>query len=552
NSFKPVTETTTYDASTSTTLIPGPVTIEEKAKKNNDVKARTFVSSPSPYSTNEVPTVFGVSTATPQVSTANLSDATIDKKLFQKTGKKITINGSDTAGYDKAKVECFNCHKMGHFARECRVLKNHENRIRNQETTRRIVNVEDTSSKALVEIDGASFNWSYMADDEAPTNMAFMALLDSEDIKIKESGIVVLKSKLEKISNEKDALETKIEKFENASQSLDKLIRSQVTNNSNKGLGYVSYNVIPPPYTGRFSPPRIDLSHTGLPEFAEPSVRSYRVKPIEVVTHKSSVKIYAPVKKTMVRHLLRTGNQMKRIRSLMECMLHLEEELKVVRLLEKERSEVEFKIHSDWDPQVLSEPGLQSVEERLVHYKKNEAVFIEKINVLNLEVKLRDKVLSEYTTNLEKSEKGIDELKLRLEKLQNSSKSLNTLLDSQVRNYMPLKRDLRLMDEHFESESVDVFIVSSSDFKTVKTIDHKGVFSTEEPKTVRKNSFGLLIIEDWHSDDDSEDKLSPTVEVKTVKPSVEKIKYVKTDRETVKIKEYPKQHKHHPRGNQRN
>nr|GEZ45021.1 hypothetical protein [Tanacetum cinerariifolium] len=43
-----------------------------------------------------------------------------------------------------------------------------------------------------------------------------------------------------------------------------------------------------------------------------------------------------------------------------------------------------------------------------------------------------DKVLAEYITNMEKAEKERDELKLTLEKLQNSLKSLNTLLDSQV------------------------------------------------------------------------------------------------------------------------
>nr|GEZ29483.1 ribonuclease H-like domain-containing protein [Tanacetum cinerariifolium] len=157
-----------------------------------------------------------------------------------------------------------------------------ENRFRNQETTRRTVNVEDKSSKEMVAIDEAGFDWSYMADDEAPINMAFMDSFKSEDILIKDSEIAVLKNKLEKISKENDDLDNKIEKSENASQSLDKLIGSQITDKSNRGLGYVSYNVVPPPHTIRFSPPRIDLSHTGLLEFAEPSVQSYRVKPIEV------------------------------------------------------------------------------------------------------------------------------------------------------------------------------------------------------------------------------------------------------------------------------
>ncbi|GKE60742.1 ribonuclease H-like domain-containing protein [Tanacetum coccineum] len=41
-------------------------------------------------------------------------------RLWKKTGKKITIQGFDVAGFDKSKVECFNYHKLGHFARECR------------------------------------------------------------------------------------------------------------------------------------------------------------------------------------------------------------------------------------------------------------------------------------------------------------------------------------------------------------------------------------------------------------------------------------------------
>nr|GEU87084.1 hypothetical protein [Tanacetum cinerariifolium] len=124
-----------------------------------------------------------------------------------------------------------------------------------------------------------------------------------------------------------------------------------------------------------------------------------------------------------------------------------------------------------------------------------------------------------------------------------------------IGNYMPPKHDLRLINEHFESVSVDVTSnIAYSDVKIVKNVDvnFKGVFSTEEPKPIMKNSFSLLLIKDWHSDDESEVEISPIIKVKIVKPSIDKIKFVKTARETVKNKESPKQHKHHPRGNKRN
>ncbi|GJX04090.1 putative ribonuclease H-like domain-containing protein [Tanacetum coccineum] len=267
------------------------------------------------------------------------------RKFFQKTGRKITINGIDTTGYDKLKVECFNYYKLGHFARECRGPRNQDNRSRNQDNSRRTINVEEISSKAMLAIDGAGFDWSFMTDGEVPTEMALMAFSDSEfkksefnlatykrglasveeqlvfykknevlfceqlavlksDISYKDSKISVLKSELEKLKQEKESNQLKIEKFDNASKSLDKLIGSQIPDKSRKDLGFVSYNAVLPPPTRLFSLPSLDLSYSGLEEFQQLEFEGYGPKTSKSVNADTSNEVRESPDASLVEELV--------------------------------------------------------------------------------------------------------------------------------------------------------------------------------------------------------------------------------------------------------
>ncbi|GJV36329.1 putative ribonuclease H-like domain-containing protein [Tanacetum coccineum] len=228
------------------------------------------------------------------------------RRFLKNTGRKLTVNGNETIGFDKFKVECYNCHKRGHFARECRAPRNQDNK---KESSRRSVPVETSTSTALVSCDGlGGYDWSDQAE-EGP-NYALMAYSslssDSEvsndsnclesveeklefykknesvyvekinglkwDIQVGEITISELRKKLEKLQKEKDSIQFNVDKFENASKSLDKLIECQIVDNCKKGLGYEKYNAVPPPYTGNFMPPTPDLSFTGLDEFVNKPV----------------------------------------------------------------------------------------------------------------------------------------------------------------------------------------------------------------------------------------------------------------------------------------
>ncbi|GJR34346.1 hypothetical protein Tco_1210030 [Tanacetum coccineum] len=235
------------------------------------------------------------------------------KRFLKKIGRNLNFNGKEAVGFDKTKVECYNCHIRGYFSRECRVPRNQGNR--NGDALRRIVPVK-TPANALVVQDGiGGYNWSFQAE-EGPINFALIAHLSSgssssssSDSKVRDNSITELKNQLAEALKEKDDLKLKLERFETSSMKLTKLINNQISVNNKSGVGFDSqmnenelhdchlnksevfksasyssvneieeennqvndrfkkvegYHAVPLPYTGNYMPSKPDLSFVGL------------------------------------------------------------------------------------------------------------------------------------------------------------------------------------------------------------------------------------------------------------------------------------------------
>nr|GEX96118.1 hypothetical protein [Tanacetum cinerariifolium] len=382
--------------------------------------------------------------------------------------------------------------------RTCRNLDINGQKIgfdRGREYGRKIMPVENPIENALIAQDGiGGYNWSYQAREEHPINYALMVLTLS-----------------------------------GRSSSLDS--KENVKSRSDKG-----YHVVPSPYTGNYIPPKPDLIFIDEQvecEYADvvSTISSSAVKTVESKFKSIDVKNKGvPISNAFKRGYSQAIRLFNKYSAYKKTTFNKEVNAVKASACWGNPQQKEYK-----EKRVINSGCSRHMTRNkcyLTDYKDYDGGFVsfgdgkgrisrkDKINILNLEVKLRDNALVEYTKKLEKVEKERDELKLTLKKYQNSSKSLNTLLGSQVSdkvktgpgykvaspaeesfvksskmlenqenvksrldkgyhavpspypwNYIPPKPNLMFIDKQVKSESMDV--VSNVSSSAVKTIESK-------------------------------------------------------------------------------
>nr|GEV47884.1 hypothetical protein [Tanacetum cinerariifolium] len=413
--------------------------VKHSSPQGSDTQNLAFVSTTQADRTNDsvsatvsVSAVGAKLSASTLINVDSLSNAVIYSFFASQSS---SVNGPTSMGFDMAKVECYNCHRKGHFARECRSPKD-TRRPAVAEPQRRSVPVETSTSNALVSQCDAtsSYDWSYQADEE-PTNFALIAFSSSSS---------------------------------NSSSDCEVLPCTKACSKSNSKL-QSQYDTL----TEQFRKSQFD-------------VMSYQT-------------------------------------------------------------------------------GLESVEARLLVYKKNESVLEKNIKLLNIEVQLRDTALATLRQKLERTEKDRDDLNIKLEKFQTSSKRLTDLLASQTSDKAGLGYNSKVFtqamfdcDNYYSFESVNdswspsnlydrfvpsggyhavpppmtgTFIPPKPDlvFHTLPSdeIEHFAFnvqLSPSKHEQDLPSTSSAPIIEDWVSDSEEEDIPHVTKDVPSLAQSLELVK----------------------------
>nr|GEX12625.1 putative ribonuclease H-like domain-containing protein [Tanacetum cinerariifolium] len=195
------------------------------------------------------------------------------KRFLQRTGRNLRENGPTSLGFDMSKVECYNFHRKGHFARECRSPKDIRRNVA-AELQRRNVLVETSTSNALVSqcVGVGSYDWSFQIEEE-PTNYALMAFTSSSSSSSDNEAVscskactkayATLQSHYDKLTYDFRKSQFDVISYKTRLESVEaRLLTDDSLPASPKYVRYHSgdrYHAVPSPYTGTFMPSKPDL-----------------------------------------------------------------------------------------------------------------------------------------------------------------------------------------------------------------------------------------------------------------------------------------------------
>nr|GEW33448.1 copia protein [Tanacetum cinerariifolium] len=195
------------------------------------------------------------------------------RRFLQRTGKNLGANGTTAIGFDMFKVECYNCHRRGHFARECRSPRDNGNK----DTPRRTIPVEASTFNALV----SQCSSSSLGFDNETSSKNLSKLLESQ------------------ITN-KTGLGYNNQVFNNQVFDCDELTSFESDDSVPTTLVHdrykscEGYRVVPPPYTGTFMPPKPDLVFNDAPPTSKTVPNMVHVESSTNKTSKEMSKILRP------------------------------------------------------------------------------------------------------------------------------------------------------------------------------------------------------------------------------------------------------------------
>nr|GEY12555.1 hypothetical protein [Tanacetum cinerariifolium] len=238
------------------------------------------------------------------------------RRFLYRTGRNLGANGPTSIGFDMSKVECYNCHRKGHFAREERTC---------HELSATIPSEDPYEEAAQQLLEQAPRSPEYVPDPiELEDHVPLHILEHPEDLVpaedeapieayiLRDNALVVLRQNLKKAEQERDDLQLKLEKFQTSSKNISELLASQT--NDKTCLGYNSqvftrtmfdcydylfsgsdeslppspiydryqsgngYHAVPPTYTGTFMRPKPDLVYNNAPNDVETGHPTFNVK----------------------------------------------------------------------------------------------------------------------------------------------------------------------------------------------------------------------------------------------------------------------------------